>query len=121
MPRLPLFLLALCALNSGCGLYVTATRNLVHEAVQCTAEQLPCIRYHRVANAAWDAIGHATPQGHDSKDYADGWKEGFAEYLRAGGSGVPPPPPPRYRTVHYQTPEGHRAMTDWLTGFRDGA
>jgi hypothetical protein len=119
MPRPPLILLALCALNSGCRLWVTATWNLVHEAVQCTDEVFACIRYHKMANAAWDAVGHAPPQGHDSQDYADGWKEGFAEYLKAGGSVVPPPP--RYWTVHYQTPEGHRAMTDWLAGYRDGA
>jgi hypothetical protein len=56
-----------------------------------------------------------------SKDYAEGFKDGFIDYLQFGGSGQPPyAPPKRYWGPNYRTPEGYRAIEDWFAGFRHG-
>src|SRR5262249_41817669 len=57
-----------------------------------------------------------------SKDYARGFRNGYADYLRYRGPGTPPPIPPKcYWNQHYQTPEGHAAIEDWYAGFLHGA
>src|SRR5205807_2557372 len=57
-----------------------------------------------------------------SEDYAQGFKDGYAEYLYRGGDGEPPLlPPKRYRHVRYQTPQGYMAAEDWFAGYRHGA
>src|SRR5262249_20791963 len=71
------------------------------------------------ASEAWREVALS---GAYSSDYADGFKEGFAEYLYQGGNGEPPVmAPPRYRRIGYQTAEGHRAVEDWFAGYRHGA
>jgi hypothetical protein len=108
-------------------------------------------RDYKLAEAAWAEIekpnhshGHAAECNHSfgygsadyvnpaemdeaparpySPDYAMGFKDGFADYLYAGGTGEPPPLPPRYYwKMRYETPDGHQAMEDWFAGFRHGA
>lgn len=57
-----------------------------------------------------------------SRDFRCGFKDGYADYLFAGGTGNPPPVPPRcYWNACYQTPEGHQAIEDWFAGFQAGA
>jgi hypothetical protein len=54
-----------------------------------------------------------------SPDFAHGFKDGFADYVYAGGTGEPPPLPPRYYwKTRYETPQGHQAIADWFAGFR---
>jgi hypothetical protein len=57
-----------------------------------------------------------------SVHFARGFKDGYADYLYAGGTGDPPVAPPwRYRKVTYETPQGVQAVEDWFAGFRQGA
>jgi hypothetical protein len=57
-----------------------------------------------------------------SVDEQRGFKDGFVDFLDAGGTGRPPPlPPRRYWKKKFQTPEGQRAVQDWYRGFEHGA
>jgi hypothetical protein len=79
-------------------------------------------RHRRIAKDAWQEICECNPHANYSADYADGFREGFADYLDYGGNGAPPPVPPRkYWNKEFQNPEGHAAIQDWFAGFRHGA
>lgn len=119
--KLVLCVLVMCSISSGCNLIVNSTRNLIFEPARVITECQERTRNRFLANEAWDEIRKHSPNVDYSKDYVKGFKAGFADYLYAGGTGTPPPLPPRhYWTVHYQTPEGFRAIEDWFAGFREG-
>src|SRR5438552_2037945 len=119
--RLSLWLLGLCAVSSGCDMAVITVRNLAYESALQTDNVLTCLRNRRLANAAWGQAQGADPGHEYSKDYARGFKDGFADYLDADGCGGPPPLPPRcYWLLPYRTPPGHAASHDWFAGFQHG-
>ncbi len=114
-----LFAFGVCTVSPGCSLFVTAARDLTYEAKLRVQE---CFEDRRNVRLAKDAYSHLRPGKCDSHDYASGFKTGFADFLRAGGTGQPPPLPPRhYWGYLYQSPEGHKAIEQWYAGFRDGA
>jgi hypothetical protein len=83
-----------------------------------------CYEYRRnraLADAAWaETAGHMLTAP-VSTDYVIGFKQGFVDYLEAGGPGEPPPVPPRYYWgFRHQTPEGYNAIQEWFAGFRHG-
>lgn len=97
-------------------------RNLVYEAALQTDDLLTCVRNRRLANEALGQAQSADPGHAYSKDYARGFKDGFADYLDTGGCGAPPPLPARsYWLSHYWTLSGHEGVRDWFAGFRHGA
>jgi len=114
--------LSLCSLNTGC-LLLTGARNLLVEPVaQYTLECFEFKRNETLAVNAWQAVCAMYPENHFSIHYAEGFRQGFVDYLNAGGTGAPPPVPPRkYWGVRYETPQGHSAMQDWFAGFRHGS
>src|SRR5438874_1625105 len=118
-------ILGICVAGHGCGPITLATRTLVLEPVHycMSANALSeTRRNYKLAEQIWEAILKEDRDHPYSADYACGFKDGFADYLYAGGTGEPPPLPPRhYWTIHYETPEGHRAIADWFVGFRHGA
>jgi hypothetical protein len=122
---LPRSILGLCLLSQGCGPITLATRTLVIEPIHYCATAtniLETRRNYQLADETWQAIAEADPDHLYSPDYVYGFKDGFADYLYAGGTGEPPPMPPRhYWRLHYETPEGHLAIADWFAGFRHGA
>ena len=78
--------------------------------------------YRSWADAAWSEQGIVCPEDCLSGDYSWGFREGFAGYVYAGGSGQPPALPPRpYWQVDMRTPEGARAVQSWFAGYRHGA
>jgi hypothetical protein len=120
-------LLAVCVnglalLSSGCtligdGARVLATRT--HQALDDCQERQ---RDQRLAAAAWEEVLRTDPGLKYSPDYVRGFREGYAEYLYAGGSGEPPlVPPRRYQGPRYQNVEGYQAAQDWFAGYRHGA
>jgi hypothetical protein len=113
----------LCVASVGCGsFWQNTTRNLTEAPVWGIDEYRINSRNHRLAREAWTEICQASPEHAFSPDYADGFIEGYADYLESGGTGQPPAVPPfRYRLSRYQTPEGIRAIEDWYAGFRHGA
>jgi len=122
--KLTLSILGVCLLGQGCGPIALATRSLVIEPIHyclTTHNILEMHRNYKLAEESWETITNAAPGHVYSSDYADGFKEGFADYLYAGGTGEPPPLPPRhYWRSKYETPQGHQAIEDWFDGYRHG-
>lgn len=113
---------ALCMLAAGCQLAENAVHNVTFEArVNCTEMRDRC-KYEKLARESWRLVTQNEHVRTFSKDYADGFKEGFVDYLEFGGAGQPPYlPPKQYWGPHYRTPDGHRAIEDWYAGFAHGA
>lgn len=78
--------------------------------------------YRSLADEALATSGAACPEGCVHADFQWGFREGFAQYVYAGGDGSPPPVPPRaYWQVDMRTPEGAAAVQSWFEGYRVGA
>lgn len=117
-----LLFLLLCPLGSGCGLFGTGARNLWYEANLIKTSRYERLCLDRMAHRAWEEVKGSCPQYANSVDYACGFKEGFVDYLYAGGNGEPPAlPPKRYLRFHEQKAHGCEALLDWYAGFRHGA
>ncbi|HVX14218.1 MAG TPA: hypothetical protein VHC22_23730 [Pirellulales bacterium] len=79
-------------------------------------------RHCRLAKQTWSKIQNKKSMKRFSDDYAQGFRDGFTDFLDAGGTGQPPPLPPRcYWKNRYANPQGRRAVQDWFAGFRHGA
>jgi hypothetical protein len=97
---------------------------VVEPLLYCEGRDLAVMhsRHCRLAAAAWGEIAAAQPGKSYSRDYVRGFRDGFADYLDAGGTGEPPTlPPRRYWRSGYRTAEGYQAIEDWFAGFRHGA
>ncbi|HEV8058930.1 MAG TPA: hypothetical protein VGP68_03610 [Gemmataceae bacterium] len=106
----------------GCSMYEAATFNAFAEPIATTNVQVTCIRDHIVAKETWDTIRASEPEQNYSQDYAEGFKAGFADYLKVGGITVPTSMPPyRYWGRKYEYPEGRAAVDDWYAGYQRGA
>jgi hypothetical protein len=120
-----LLMLPLWTIAPGCSLIENGTRNLIVDPIHFSPhvnEWKACKRNDKLAEAAWNYIRQINPECEESIHYARGFKQGFADYLAAGGTGAPPAIPPRqYWRTSYQTPRGHQAVDDWYSGFRHGA
>jgi hypothetical protein len=120
-----LALLVFCVLCTGCSILQNGTRTLITEPwAYCdhSHEHATHSRHLKLAESTWEDLQRCNPTPSCSPDHAQGFKDGFADYLDAGGNGEPPPlPPRRYWKSNYSTPEGHRAIEDWFAGFRHGA
>jgi hypothetical protein len=116
------FFIAISLLSPGCMLVQNGVDNVVNETTQCTSNFWSSRQYRRLAMCAWEDLQKGDPENNYSADYARGFKDGFADYLDAGGTGDPPAVPPRsYWKTKYQTPQGYQAIQDWFAGFRHGS
>jgi hypothetical protein len=115
--------LALCLLAAGCNIYKYSAYNMITTPTSTGNEACNLAQNCRAAEAAWkEEQGKACAEANYSKDYACGFKDGYADFLDYGGTGLPPATPPfRYRTTCYQTPDGHTAIEDYNAGFAHGA
>jgi hypothetical protein len=115
-------LIGLLGFCQGCNLAVNFSRDVVFEVERASHECAEKVRDQRLAAAAWNEVQESTHKGAYSTDYARGFKDGYADYLFAGGTGEPPLLPPRhYWGVGYETPDGVQAIQDWFAGYRHGA
>jgi hypothetical protein len=106
---------------AGCRLYENAARNIINEPIEYVDEIKISHEARRSAERVWAELCAANPERTFTKDYANGFKDGYADYLDNGGPGVPPALPPRYyRRSHYLNPEGHALIRDWFSGFQQG-
>jgi hypothetical protein len=111
--------LAMC---TGCSMYQSAARNAFLEPSAAVNRGLTCIRDHIVAKDVWQTVVACEPDQNYSIDYGEGFRAGFADYLKEGGAVIPNSMPPyRYFGRSYQTPEGRAAVNDWYAGYRRGA
>jgi hypothetical protein len=110
-----------CLLASGCALVTDATRLVSYKTSETVENCRERSRDRKWAEESW-ANQCANFNEKPSKDYHDGFIDGFATYLYSGGNGEPPALAPKhYRKLGYQTPEGYQAMQDWFAGYRNGA
>lgn len=117
-----LCLLALCAAQPGCAFMRYSILNLCEAPIAHYDHIKERYRLRCEANDAWKQLELEEPSEPHSKDYAQGFKAGYIDYIWAGGLGEPPALPPwRYRGTHFQSPEGHLAQENWIAGFRHGA
>jgi hypothetical protein len=118
---LALGVIGLGLLNVGCTMVGSAADHVVYAAKETIEDHLERARYRQWATAAWGKIAPTAPAVPSSGDYADGFQEGFVDYLDAGGTGEPPPlPPRRYQALRYQTAQGYEAIDAWFAGYRHG-
>lgn len=118
-------MIGLCAAFSGCTISDNFTRTLVLEPLQY-CDYFDVHRAHsrhcHMAKKVWKTFQKKKSIGHFSDDYACGFREGFTDFLDAGGTGQPPPlPPRRYWRDRYANPQGRQAVQEWFAGFRHGA
>src|SRR5262249_24203989 len=116
-PALALLLLGLSVASPGCALVEDVSRNFCVSLSRPIAENREYVRAREWADEAWQRTGMMDGLGRSSGDYANGFEDGFAEYLYRGGDGEPPLlPPPHYRHLRNQSPEGYQAAQDWFAG-----
>jgi hypothetical protein len=107
---------------AGCSMYQGGARNTFGENIARANTNLICIRDHIVAKEVWEKIASSEPDQNYSKDYAEGFRAGFADYLKEGGITIPPSLPPyRYWLVNHQHVENLAAVDDWYAGYQRGA
>jgi len=117
--------IALVAVIPGCTVTQNLRRTLIQEPLVYSwkRDRGRSIDTYRVwADEAWSEHSLAYPDLCGDDDYALGFRDGFVDYVYAGGSGDPPPVPPRhFWNVDYRSPEGHSAAAQWFAGYRHGA
>ncbi len=119
-------LLAACTLGaSGCSVCQHARRTLIQEPLEYSSkgDRARSLKaYRQWADEAWSVERRACPDVADNADYALGFRDGFVDYIYAGGDGQPPPVPPRkFWNVGWRTPEGDVGAQQWFAGYRHGA
>jgi hypothetical protein len=114
--------MGLCLFAAGCRLPEAITENLASTTCLVSDDLRAKLYYRHLAGAAWREFQADDPEHADSADFAKGFKQGFADYLDAGGdSSRGRLPPQRYWKTRYQTPEGRSAIDSWFAGFKAGA
>jgi hypothetical protein len=103
-----------------------ADRNLIQEPVRWIDECYFKKAATATAEAAWRKLWseecRQAPGQRYPRDFAQGFVEGYVDYLDAGGSGEPPRAAPfRYRLQWAKNPSGVQAAQAWFAGFRYGA
>jgi hypothetical protein len=115
----------LCVVCQGCSPLGHAARTSIIQPLvysRYVNEGKECVRDYQLANEALAHYQGEHAGDNLSPDFCLGFKQGYAEYLYAGGKGNPPPIPPRcYWNSKFQSTEGHQAIGDWFTGYRAGA
>src|SRR4051812_31229064 len=125
--RLGLYgLISLACMCSGgcCRLLGLAYRTTVFEPrvynTYCDASESRDL-YAKWANEAWLEESQGCPDAALKPDYVDGFRDGFVEFVYAGGTGEPPPVPPRiYWNTWARDAVGKQRAADWFDGYRHG-
>ncbi len=112
-------------LLSGCTVWQNARRTILDEPSQyswmCDRKRSVEV-YQEWADQAWREQCASHPRRRYSSAYVGGFKDGFVDYVFAGGSGEPPAVPPRqFWNVEERNPRGHTQADQWFAGFRLGA
>jgi hypothetical protein len=125
-PLCRLATMAACLLlASGCSVCQQARRTMLDEPAQYSSKkdrEQTLTTYRMWAEAVWRQEQVACSPSSASTEYGLGFRDGFVDYVYAGGTGEPPPVPPRmFWNVAWRTPEGHAAANEWFAGYRHGA
>ncbi len=118
----PVLLLGPLVPVSGCNLFQLASYNLINEPVTRHDERKLDRRLADESRATFQEVCRQFQGRTFTPEFADGFTDGYVDYLQHGG--VPTPvavPPVRYRRSNYMTPHGHALVRDYLAGFGYGA
>ena len=110
--------LLLSLMGSGCAVFTDSAHATSYWTNRSIEDMQERHRNRKLASSAWEESRAANPSA--SEDFAEGFKDGFADHLYRATSQPPPLPPKRYREIRYQTSAGFRAAEEWLAGFRLG-
>lgn len=109
----------------GCTVLDTARRVAYDEPKVFADEEdkeISLATYRSWGERVFRESGAYCPESLTAADYAWGFREGFAQYVFAGGSGDPPAMPPRhYWQSDFRNAEGAIAVKSWFEGYRRGA
>ncbi|MEM8943650.1 MAG: hypothetical protein AAGD11_00590 [Planctomycetota bacterium] len=109
----------------GCTLCLNAKRTLLDEPARFSwqTDRKRSVQVYRTwADRAWGVECSNNPESSTSPPFEAGFKDGFVDYVYAGGTGEPPPVAPRkYWNVGHRNPHGHAAAAEWFAGYRLGA
>ncbi len=121
MPWKVLLLALSVAPLTGCLLAQHTARNLLNEPAELHDNKKIARQLRRDAEAMWAEVRGQYPQRAFTADYADGFTDGYVDYLDSGGTAQPPAVPPlKYRRSHYMNVEGHALIRDYFCGFKYG-
>jgi hypothetical protein len=122
MRGLPILLVAVVPVLSGCNLFKLAAFNATNEPHLYSDQQHLKKRAYDFAQEAWlDHLSHLKTDC-PPKAFESGYIDGFADYLFKGGNGAPPTVPPNYlRRYQYLSPDGHSEIEEYYSGFAAGA
>ena len=116
---------ASCILLSGCTVCELAMRTTKHEpeAFSWKHDRPRSTEvYEQWAEQVWGEESASCPEMATEKDYYLGFRDGFVDFIWAGGNGEPPPVPPRHLwNVMLRSPDGKRRADLWFDGYRHGA
>jgi hypothetical protein len=116
--------LASTACWPGCTVWQNARRTVITQPFQFSWKYdrgRSLKTYSLWAEQAWREYGANCGQA-PSGDFAAGFKDGFVDYVYAGGTGEPPPVPPReYWNVGNRTFPGQDRASQWFAGYRQGS
>jgi hypothetical protein len=122
MRGLPILLVAVVPVLSGCNLIKLAAFNAENEPHLYEDQKHLKKRAYDFAQQAW--LDHLSRLKTDCPPQAfeGGYIDGFADYLYKGGNGAPPTVPPNYlRRYQYLSPDGHSEIEQYYSGFAAGA
>ena len=121
MPVKQLVLVACSFAVSGCGLFTNAAHNFVNEPIQCLNNAALTKATRSWGKDACVVYMSSHPECTNSKSFAEGFVDGYSDYLDNGGNGSSPAVPPlAYRRNKYLTQEGQQAILDYMSGFAVG-
>jgi hypothetical protein len=115
-----------CIFMTGCStLCQNWLRTLCHEprSYNWRADKRRSLEEYRTwAEQAWSAEWQSCGGVASGPDYAAGFRDGFVDYVYAGGNGEPPPVPPReFWNTALRSPAGKERVSQWFEGYRHGA
>jgi hypothetical protein len=112
----------LVAAQAGCNMYLNFARNLINEPAQTLDNVEVQHRAKKYAVDAWRDFQKHYPGQEFSDDYAQGYKDGFADFLVHGYTNqVPAEPPVRFRRNRNFNPEGRQGAEEYFAAFAEGS
>jgi len=120
MQRICAFIgLAAATLSSGCNLYLTGAYNILNEPKYALQERRFVRKARALAKESWERRQRRVSA---SDSFAEGYIDGYADFLIAGHTTDPRPTPPKdYLKTSFFTPTQLSKIEDYFAGFSAGA
>ena len=106
---------------SGCLIARDTARNLLNEPTELIDDKKIAHRLRHDSKVVWGQVCQQYPARTFSRDFVDGFSDGYVDYLESGGTAQPPAVPPiKYRRSRFMSVEGHARIQDYFCGFKYG-